>query len=139
MNYILDTCVVSELIRRPPNPGVAAWIQQAIETELHLSVITIGEVKKGIDKLSPPRRKDELDAWLRKDLLTRFRGRVLPLDLEVGLAWGALAARMENAGRTMPAIDALIAATALSGNYVLVTRNVTDFEGSGVTIIDPWQ
>lgn len=138
MNYLLDTCVLSELIKRPPHPGVANWIQQATEADLYLSVVTIGEIKKGIDKLPPSRRKDDLSNWLARDLLARFRGRLLAIDQEVALAWGALAARQDLAGRRMPAIDALIAATALNGNLTLVTRNVPDFANSGVTVVNPW-
>ena len=106
--------------------------------ELYLSVITIGELKKGIDRLPPSPRKDVLEAWLHGDLLERFHGRVVSLDLEVLLAWGGLVARLEAIGRKMPAIDSLIAATALEGNFALVTRNIADFDQAGVTLVNPW-
>ena len=138
MNYLLDTCVISEFIAHPPNPGVADWVVHSIETALFLSVVTIGEIKRGADRLPPSRRKNELDAWLYEDLLVRFRGRLLVLDLDVILTWGTLVARLELAGRKMPTLDALIAATALRNNLSLVTRNVSDFAQSGVTIVNPW-
>ena len=138
MNYLLDTCVISEFVAHPPNPGVADWVIHANEADLYLSVITSGEIKRGADRLPPSRRKDELDVWLHEDLLVRFRGRLLVLDLDVILTWGALAARLELAGRKMPALDALIAATALKHTLTLVTRHVADFAHAGITIVNPW-
>ena len=138
MNYLLDTCVISEFVAHPPNPGVADWVVHSVETDLYLSVITIGEIKRGIDRLPLSRRKNELAAWLEEDLLVRFRGRLIALDLDVILTWGALAARLELAGQKMPTLDALIAATAFRNNLSLVTRNVSDFAHSGVTIVNPW-
>jgi toxin FitB len=139
VNFLLDTCVISELTRHPPHAAVIEWIRASTESDLYLSVITIGELKKGVDRLSASHHKDELDDWLTQDILARFQNRLLPLDLDVALAWGTLAARLELAGRKMPAIDALIAATALSHNLTLVTRNVADFTQSGLTIVNPWE
>src|SRR5262245_9769610 len=117
MSYLLDTCVVSELVRQTPNPRVIEWLGHANETELYLSVLTIGELHKGIEKLPAMRRKNQLVDWLHQDFLARFRQRLLALDLSVMFTWGALAARLEASGRKMPVVDALIAATALTSKF----------------------
>lgn len=139
MNFLLDTCVISELIARQPNPTVVQWIDSINEDKLFLSVITIGEIKKGIEKLAVSRRKDVLAEWLEDALLVRFRDKILPIDLPVVLAWGQLAAELEKQGRRMPAIDSLISATCLHGELCLVTRNENDFVHSGITMINPWK
>jgi predicted nucleic acid-binding protein len=139
VNFLLDTCVISELARPSPHASVVEWIQAASETDLYLSVLTIGELIKGVERLSPSHHKDELDVWLKQGILARFQGRLLPLDVRVALAWGRLAAQLELTGRKMPSVDALIAATALSHNLTLVTRNVADFAPSGLAMINPWE
>jgi len=138
MNYLLDTNVISELIARVPNPRVIAWIDQLDPESVYLSVITIGELRKGIEKLAPSRRKDELTTWLDHDLLSRFAGHIVEIGIDVMLAWGELAGRMEREGKPVAAIDSLIAASALEGKYTLVTRNEVDFQHTGVIIINPW-
>jgi predicted nucleic acid-binding protein len=139
VNYLLDTCVISELARQSPQAGVVKWIQASSETNLYLSVLTSGELRKGVERLPASRHKYELDVWLTQAILNRFASRVLPLDLRVAQAWGTLAAQLELKGRKMPSIDALIAATALSYDLTLVTRNVADFAQSGLAIINPWE
>jgi predicted nucleic acid-binding protein len=139
MSFLLDTCVISELVARQPDPGVVRWVDGMDEERLYLSVITIGEIKKGIDRLSDSERKRALAEWLEGDLLIRFADRILPIDTRVMLAWGELTADLERHGRTMPAIDSLIAATALHGKLSLVTRNEDDFANSGVTVVKPWE
>ena len=138
MNYLLDTCVVSELSSRQPNPAVVAWVDGIDDERMYLSVITIGEVKRGVERLPDSARKTVLDDWLNHDLLVRFEGRILSVDVPVMLAWGTLYASLERVGRPMPAIDSLIAAQALHFKLRLVTRNVADFEASGVEIVNPW-
>lgn len=139
MKYLLDTCVVSELIARQPNPKVIEFVDTLDSDDVYLSVITVGEITKGIEKLSKSKRKQELQTWLRDDLLVRFDGKIVSLDADVLMEWGILSALMESSGRTMPtAIDSLIAATALTHQFKLVTLNVGDFEGTGVEIINPW-
>lgn len=138
MNYLLDTCVLSEFTKREPAPTVVRWMADAEENGLYLSVITIGEIQKGIERLSDTARKEALNAWLKDDLLKRFSERLVLLDAEVMLVWGTLAARMEGRGRPMPAIDSLIAASALSAHMTLVTRNEKDFEETGVILFNPW-
>jgi predicted nucleic acid-binding protein len=142
MKYLLDTNVISELVARQPNRQVIEWIHRidSLEPEnLYLSVITIGELRKGIEKLPDSPRKDTLLAWLMDDLLVRFDGRVLSVDVEVMLAWGELTGRSERKGRKLPAIDSLIAALAIRRECILVTRNESDFVDTGAKVINPWQ
>ena len=139
MKYLLDTNVISELVARKPNAQVVEWIDALDPSSVYLSVITIGELSKGIEKLTESPRKDKLRAWLSDDLLVRFDGRVLPLDVEVMLTWGLLIAQLERTGRSLPAIDSLIAALAIHHHCSLVTRNQGDFKDTGVTIVNPWK
>jgi tRNA(fMet)-specific endonuclease VapC len=139
MSYLLDTCVVSELVAKRPNPRVIQWIDQTDETDLYLSVLTIGEIRKGVEKLPDSERKSMLDLWLRDQLLVRFKDRLLPIDAHVMLQWGQLTGVLEMEGKTMGAIDSLIAATALHGGLTLVTRNEADFQHTGVPILNLWR
>lgn len=138
MNYLLDTCVISELTTKRPNEKVIKWVDSQVEERLYLSAITIGEIMKGIEKLANSQRKESLTAWLEDELLERFSGRLVDLDVAVFLVWGQLTARLELAGKKMPAIDSLIAAIAIQGDFILVTRNVGDFTDTGVKILNPW-
>ena len=138
MNYLLDTCVISELVNKNPAPRVVEWVRQQREERLYLSVLTFGELEKGIAKLGDTKRGRELQAWLDEDLLERFAGRVLDVSSRVARLWGRVQGVAETAGRTMPVIDGLIAATALDFGASVVTRNVDDFEPSGVEIVNPW-
>jgi predicted nucleic acid-binding protein len=138
MTFLLDTCVISELVARQPNPAVMRWVDSVDEDRLFLSAITIGEIKRGIEKLADSTRKSALQEWLEDDLLIRFRDKILPIDTAVMLVWGQLAADLEKQGKRMPAIDSLIAATCLQGRLDLVTRNESDFAHSSVTMINPW-
>jgi predicted nucleic acid-binding protein len=138
VTYLLDTCVISELVAKEPNPSVVGWIDSIDEDKLFLSAITIGEIKRGIEKLADSTRKSVLREWLEDDLLIRFRGKILPIDTAVMLVWGQLAAELHKQGKRMPAIDSLIAATCLQRRLELATRNEGDFAHSGVTVINPW-
>lgn len=137
--YLLDTCVISDLGSKTPTPSVVAWVDGVEEEHLYLSVITIGEIRKGIDRLPISNRRRELEAWLEGELSDRFRGRLVPIDVDVMLAWGELTVGLERAGKTMPAIDSIIAAVAIRHALRLVTRNVKDFDVAGIEIIDPWK
>jgi predicted nucleic acid-binding protein len=138
MSFLLDTCVISELVAKQPNPAVLQWVDSIDENMLFLSAITIGEIKRGIEKLPDSSRRSALEDWLEDDLLIRFRDKILSIDAAVMLVWGQLAAALEKQGKPMPAVDSLIAATCLQGKLDLVTRNESDFAHSGVTVIDPW-
>ncbi len=138
MKYLLDTNVISELVAKQPNAQVVAWIDALDPESIYLSVITIGELRKGIEKLPDSKRKTKLRDWLNDDLLRRFGGRILTLDVEVMLTWGELTGRLERSGRSLPAMDSLVAALSLHYNCTLVTRNEKDFKETGVTIINPW-
>jgi predicted nucleic acid-binding protein len=139
VKYLLDTNVISELIAKQPNQQVVRWIDALDTSSVYLSVITIGELRKGIEKLADSPRKDILSAWLTDDLLVRFEGRVLPVDIDVMLIWGELTGRLERVGRPLPAVDSLIAALAIHHTCSLVTRNEDDFKDTGVTILNPWK
>lgn len=138
MKYLLDTNVISELVSKQPNQDVIAWIDQLDPNSVYISVITIGEIRKGIEKLAVSKRRDIVNEWLENDLLIRFQGKIAEVTTDVMLTWGALTGRLENEGKPLPAIDSLIAAIVLQGKYVLVTRNDEDFKHSGITVINPW-
>ena len=139
MKYLVDTTVISELIAGQPSPKVVAWIDQLDPGTIYLSVITIGEICKGIEKLRASKRKDTIKDWLNTDLLIRFQGRIVEISVETMLLWAVLVARLEGEGKPMGAIDSLIAASALQGQFVLATRNEDDFQNTGVTVINPWK
>lgn len=139
MKYLIDTNIISELIAPRPNPHVVEWIDQLDPNQIYLSVITIGEIRKGIEKLAASKRKQALQEWLETDLLLRFHGRILEINTAVMLTWGELVGRLEKAGKPIHAVDGLIAALALEGSYTLVTRNESDFQHTGVTIENPWK
>jgi len=139
VSFLLDTCVISELVAKQPNPAVLHWVDSIDENMMFLSAITIGEIKRGIEKLPDSSRKSALEDWLESDLLIRFRDKILSIDAAVMLVWGQLAADLEKQGKPMPAVDSLIAATCLQGKLDLVTRNESDFVNSGVTVINPWE
>ncbi len=136
MSYLLDTNVLSELRRKSPNPGVVDWFSQRPPATLYLSVLTLGEIRKGIESVSDEVRRQKLLDWLETDLAAFFTGRILPVDAAVADRWGRLVA---SAGRPLSAIDSLLAATALAHDLVMVTRNIRDFAGLPVRLFDPWK
>ncbi|GAB6907127.1 Nucleic acid-binding protein [Desulfosarcina cetonica] len=138
MNYLLDTCVISELVKPKPNRKVVGWISSQEEDHLFLSVLTLGEIQKGISKLSESNKKKTLRIWLQTDLLERFKGRILSVDEQVALDWGAIQATAEQNGILIPSIDGLIAATGIANNMTVVTRNVADMKPSGALLFNPW-
>jgi hypothetical protein len=139
MSYLIDTNVISELRRKQPDANVVAWFAVRPVQSIFLSVLTLGEIRKGIESLGntsvDPVRRQALADWLEVDLPTFFLGRVLSVDLPVSDRWGHLQAQ---ARRPLPAIDSLLAATALHHNLSLVTRNARDFAGFGLNVINPW-
>lgn len=139
MSHLLDTNGVSELVARQPDPHVTNRVQGLDPEGMFLSVVAIGELNRGIQKLPVSRRRSVLANWLTGDLLVRFGDRVLPLDVPVMMTWSALVARQEAAGQKIPAIDSLVAATAIQHGLALATRNVRGFQPIGVAIVNPWK
>ena len=138
MSFLLDTNVVSEWVKAQPEPRVVRWLAEVDEDRVFISVITIGEIRHGIDRLSTGRRRSRLDDWLRNDLPERFEGRVLPIEVDVSDAWGAIVARCERKGHPIGSVDALIAATAEVHDLTIVTRDVAGFRSAAETVYDPW-
>lgn len=134
MKYLLDTNVISETIRKNPDKNVKDWFQATPSNQLYVSVLTLGEIRRGVEKLSDQTRKDFMIAWLENDLVFWFGAHVVPISYEVADKWGYITAMA-----TLPAIDSLLAATALVHNMKIVTRNVADFKMIvGLEIINPW-
>jgi len=139
VSYILDTNIISELIAKQPNQRVIDWLKGVDTNNLFLSVITIGEIKKGIEKLPESLRKKNIQDWFENDLLIGFEGRILSLDLSVILLWGELIGELEKKGRKLSPLDSLIAATTKHHNYILVTRNEKDFDGIEIVVFNPFK
>ena len=138
MKTLIDTCVLSEARRNGGNPNVRERLAAIDDRDLYLSVITIGEVVKGIELLQASERKRKLEIWVR-DLQDHHAERILPIDLRVCRIWGEITARAQERGVTIPAADALIAATALHHDLLILTRNTAHFQATGARIEDPWQ
>ena len=138
MKYLLDTMVVSEAAKPKPNAKVIAWLEQQNAYDQAVSVITLGEIRRGIVGMQDGRRKTELAAWLVSDLPAHFGDRLLGLDTQVALAWGTLSAEGDRMGRPLPVIDGLLLATAQAHALTLVTRNVGDCDGRGVPVFNPY-
>ena len=138
MSFLLDTPVVSELVKSSPHAPVVEWMAAHDEAMLYLSVLTVGEIEKGIARLPASARRTRLQSWVRRDLVARFGERLLPIDARTATRWGALSGEAESRGRPVPVIDSLIAATALAHGFAVVTRNAADFERCGVACVNPW-
>lgn len=136
--FLLDTNCISEVLRLKPEPHVLGWLDGVNESLLYLSVLTIGEIRKGLAGLSQGKRRTEIEAWLTVELPARFSGRILPIDVAVAERWGNIAAEAKRKGRPLSVIDSLIASTALQHNLTVVTRNIEDFKPVGVPILNPW-
>lgn len=139
MRFLLDTNAISEWVKPRPDPGVVRWFDQVDEDRTYLSVITLGEIRKGVARLADGRRRDRLDRWLSDELPDRFSDRILPVTTAVADQWGHLLARAETAGKKIDGTDALIAATALVHSLQVVTRNIAHFQPTGVHILRLWQ
>lgn len=135
MSYLLDTNVLSELRRKVPDAGVINWFAKRPSTTLFLSVLTLGELRKGVEGVTDSDRRMALLDWLETELPAFFTGRILPVDVAVADRWGRMVAA---AGRPIPAIDSLIGATAAHHGFSLVTRNVKDYANLGLDVINPW-
>lgn len=135
MTWLIDTNALSELKERKPHPGVARWFEIQPSSGLHLSVLTLGELRQGIYAMAEGERKARFSAWLDGEIPSYFSGRILDLDAAIADRWGRLCVE---AGRPLPAIDSLLAATALVYGLTLVTRNLADFEVPGLRVVNPW-
>lgn len=138
MQFLLDTNVLSEAARPEPDLGVARWLEERSALDLCISVLTLGEIRKGILPLADGSRRERLNHWLRADLTRQFTDRILPVDEAVSLAWGRLAAEGRRSGRRLPVIDGLLLATAGVHGLTLVTRNERDCSERGIGVLNPW-
>ena len=135
--FLVDTNCISELVRVQPEPRVVDWIQSIDEELIYLSVLTLGEIRKGLQSLRANKRRSGLETWL-VDLKLRFAGRILPIDEAVAEQWGLLAAQSKREGKPLAIIDGLLIATALSRNLTIATRNTADFAFGQVSVFNPW-
>ena len=138
MSFLLDTNVVSEWTKPRPDGGVVAWLAETDEDRVFISVVTLAELRYGVERMPAGARRNRLDTWVKEQLPARFEERVLPIDSETADAWGRVMARGKTAGRPVGTMDAFIAATAERYRLTLVTRNVADFDALGVGLINPW-
>ncbi len=138
MKYLLDTCVISEVIKPRADKNVISWMQNQDEESLYLSVLTFGEIEKDIEKSPDEARKRKLQLWVEEDLKKRFAGRIVPINIDISVKWGTIQGNAELLGKPMPAIDGLIAVSGLVHNCIVVTRNVSDMEQSTVELLNPW-
>ena len=137
--YLLDTNVISELTRLKPEARVVSWFHATNEELLHVSVLTIGEIRKGIDSLPRSNKRSLLKSWLANDLVLRFAGRILDVNLDIAERWGQISAQAKTVGAPLAVVDGLMAATALHYNLILVTRNTKDVQVAGINTLNPWQ
>ena len=138
MKYLLDTCVVSELVRPKPDRAVVEWVRSQQEEHLFLSVLTLGELRKGIQRLPDSHKRVRLENWMDGELKLRFAGRWLPVDEEVAERWGLVTADAARHGAGVPVLDGLIAATALVHGMTVITRNTVDIHPTGALHMNPW-
>jgi toxin FitB len=137
--FLLDTNCISEMVSPKPAARVLEWLEATDETLLYLSVLTAGEIRKGLARLPQGKRRTQLETWLDVDLQVRFARRILPIDVGVADRWGWMVAEAKAQGKTLPVIDGLIAATALHHNLTVVSRNTSDFINTKVPVLNPWE
>jgi len=138
MAYLLDTCAISEMVSVKPNAKVLKWFESQSEKTLYLSIITIGEIEKGIYQLIHSKKRLRLETWLFDELVPGFQGRLIGIDRKLMTAWAKMIAELKTKGMVRQSFDSLIEATALHHQLILVTRNVKNFQNSQVTILNPW-
>ena len=139
MKYLLDTCVISELVKKEPHPAVIRWMDAGDESRMYLSVLTLGELIKGITKLPDGEKREKLQSWVSNDLALRFGQRLVEIDAEIARAWGTLLGEAERRGEKLPVVDSLIAVTASVHDLVVVTRNVQDMARCQAKVFNPWE
>ena len=139
MSFLLDTCYLYEFIKKQPSQKVVYWSEQQQEHTLYISVLTLGEIQQGITQMIRSKRKTALEKWLDEALLPRFEGRILDISRDVAITWGQVQGEARRQGGPLAVIDSLIAATALTHNLTIATQNVANMQGSGVTLVNPWE
>ena len=137
--FLLDTSCISELVRPKPEPRVVEWMEAAYEGSLYLSVLTLGEIRKGLSGLDQGTRRTRVEKWLDIDLPARFSGRILPIDSPIAERWGVLASDSKRKGIAVSVIDGLLAATAIHHNLTIVSRNTGDFTAAQMQVLNPWK
>lgn len=138
MKYLLDTCVLSELIKPNPDKNVISWIKNISEDDMYVSVLTFGELEKGIEKAQDLIRKKKFQLWVQQDLKERFEERVIDINIKVATRWGIVQGKAEMEGRPMSAINGLIAVSGLVHDCTVITRNIDDMKQSGADLLNPW-
>ncbi|MBA4396230.1 MAG: VapC toxin family PIN domain ribonuclease [Syntrophus sp. (in: bacteria)] len=139
MKYLLDTCVISELVKKEPHPAVVRWMDASDEGRMYLGVLTLGELIKGITKLPDGEKREKLQSWVSNDLVLRFGQRLVEIDVEVAWAWGTLLGEAEKRGENLPVVDSLIAVSANVHGLIVVTRNVQDMVRCQAKVFNPWE
>ena len=139
MSFLLDTNVLSELIRPAPDANLVNWLSGLDEEEMYMSVVSVAEIRRGIEQLAPGRRRTRLLEWLESELIDRFDNRVVQIDRRVATAWGVLMQRAEAAGLPSSVMDGFVAASAAVHGFTIATRDRRDFAGFGIALLDPWQ
>lgn len=138
MSFLLDTNVISEWVKPKPHAGVIRWLAEADEDRVFISVISIAELRRGLERMAKGQRRERIAAWLWEDLPARFEGRILPVDLAVAREWGVIVEKAGRRGIGLGAMGGFLAATALTRELTFVTRNIKDFRDLGMEIFDPW-
>jgi predicted nucleic acid-binding protein len=137
--FLLDTNCISELVRPKPDRRVVEWMEAAEEPRLYLSVLTLGEIRKGLAGLPQGKRRSQLETWMDVELRSRFAGRIIPIDLEIAHRWGLITAEAKQKGKALPVMDGLLAATAVHYSLTMVSRNASDFRHVAVPVLNPWE
>jgi toxin FitB len=137
--FLLDTNCISELVRAKPEPRVMDWMEATDEAMLYLSVLTVGEIRKGSAGLAQGKRRTHLETWLEVELQARFAGRIVPINAAIADRWGLIAAEAKRKGKALSVIDGLLAATALHHNLTVVSRNASDFTNTPAPVLNPWE
>ncbi len=138
MRYLLDTNIISELVAKQPNQNVLDFISAIEEKDTYLSVITIGEIKSGIENIKSIEKKIKLIKWFEEDLLLRFQNRIVNIDKDIMIVWGKINQSLKSKGKTLPIMDSLIASSCIYNNFTLITRNEKDFQNLDINIINPF-